>query len=659
MQASQGGAREDALPTTWIRSAAAAVLACSALVAGAAHPAEATAEPAQPWDVPAGPDGTTFASIRFDDQTLYAAWDGPETGSADTYLYSKPLVGGSWIQYLDPRTNTPLRVARLIAASGGTVLVNSYVPGTAEQEYVAVRATTAIKVGDDTSIIYPDLAPGGRLVSFRNRGTYTKSALRTDTGEVVGPTIEGSVSGSRAWNIVDGVVTGRDLLDGQPDVVIKRPELECAGLGRVDSVGRWAAIWCNSGESYLMDLNDQIGPVMLPHRPHEWHTGNGFIYNSEFSDGTMTTSVLDPLSLEERQYTTPTSWVETAGERQALYFDNSSDHSYRTVSVDWLTRQVPVDTTPPIVAMDPVPAASRPGGGFWGVWHATDPEHGLMVIEVRSGSNVKLTRRETFWLDVPGEVPQTCFAVRARDRFGNTSDWTADQCVQVDNDPPQTTGTITVEPYTIHQTWITVSGRFAATDDTGIARYEIAKQTTDRLGVVNPTWLSVPAPHGVGTVTVPFGHRVCMEGRGVDLVERMIEWRIGQLPVVCASSPYDDSAMLHYGKTALTPDAQAMGGSSTTLKYLGKVVTRKSVKGSAAMVRLWQGPGQGVAKISFIQGTKKVRLSAATGRWIWVHAPATGAKLSSVITVKSISGEVRVDAVGGFRTGDSLFAAGS
>jgi hypothetical protein len=224
----------------------------------------------------------------------------------------------------------------------------------------------------------------------------------------------------------------------------------------------------------------------------------------------------------------------------------------------------------------------------------------------------------------------TCFQVRARDKVGNLSGWSASRCSAVDAAAPSitaaSTGTLVVNA--TKSSPVTFS--YKAADNTGVDSYDVGYRSAPPRGALGAltrpaTWQATTASSQ--KLTVAPGGEVCFVVRARDRVGNTSAWSGARCSVV----PYDD---------------RALTGTVSRLNGSGAALSIGSQRGSRIAVVVLRGPSQGIVDV--YAGSHKVgrvNLSSTTWHRDVVLLPTYA--FAGTITIRSVSSALSlIDALG-------------
>ncbi|WP_029288578.1 hypothetical protein [Cellulomonas sp. HZM] len=122
----------------------------------------------------------------------------------------------------------------------------------------------------------------------------------------------------------------------------------------------------------------------------------------------------------------------------------------------------------------------------------------------------------------------TCFEARARDRFGNTSDWSQPECTLSDLAAPTLTK-VSVPPAVIVKAGrATATVTYAATDATGIGSFDVRYKVWPRGSSAYGAWTYRSSFQGTtsqkASVTITTGQRICFAARVRDRQGHVSAW---------------------------------------------------------------------------------------------------------------------------------------
>ena len=416
--------------------------------------------------------------------------------------------------------------------------------------------------------------------------------------------------------------------------------------------GRWALLTCPTG-TWVVDLSGraETWQVPVPSDVSPPALGNGFVAVVAFRTGSAGASeaVLTVTDLSERHDSRdygpihglyspprPAFSADLAGGARLAYLDGRRQP--RLITLDWLPDLGPDDLTPP-------PAVTATGGSgrvsrdspIKATWTASDqatgalPGSGVQSYDVRyrdTAGTVWTQPSNLQGISVSqGAVPAangrtTCWSVRARDREGNLSDWSADRCVLTDQTAPTVTAATAGPRVVSVVTRTSVSFRYAGTDANGVASYDVSYRLAARGGRLGPVAAPISwqrTTRSSQALTVAPGGQACFAVRVRD--------RAGNLSAPngwkCAAVPLDDRAMTPGSHTSRWTQSGALAGTVTALTKPGAQVRLAAQQGRQLVVIAMAGPGQGKVDV-YAAGVKvgQVSLAARTWRRVTVALPA-------------------------------------
>ncbi len=278
-------------------------------------------------------------------------------------------------------------------------------------------------------------------------------------------------------------------------------------------------------------------------------------------------------------------------------------------------------------------------------------------INARPATSPTLTLTEPVGLKV-------CASARARDWYGNLSDWTRDVCTTARPAAPTPTPTPTPVPVPVPDALPLVTSTIGSplylatlggsviftahgSDAEGPVSYEVRSRTAGP-GLLLGPWKSEALPAGTSSVSrrVGAGSQVCLSARAVDGARQVSGWSAER----CTATPVDDRALAMRGRGARTRSSLAVGGTVAELRARGaSLALSTKVVGRSVAIWVVKAPGQGGVDVQV--GTRRVghidlRASSPRRQMVSFALPTAGGNVSLVST----SGRpARIDAVTNLR----------
>jgi hypothetical protein len=410
--------------------------------------------------------------------------------------------------------------------------------------------------------------------------------------------------GTWVWSAQGGELVGHDTSGVSPDRQVPLPP-DCLGLPGPRSVSAlttgdpWALTDCADAD-LVVPLTGQQAALRLPITDRASSLGNGFTYGRVF-EGAQSGIVVRDLSAQLVSHVYGPAGPVVASDEGAPRIAWIEGATVSVAHLDWLGQAATPadDTTPPSIdSTDGSPAAVRvdtPPVNLSFSWTGTDNWAGPLAYDVEVGgvgaNHAFRPYRHTYDTSVGLEVfgaGAVCFRVRATDRVGNESAWSAPRCTLLDGARPEIRdgrADTWSQPHILRTTTrAEVTNRVHATDDTGVTSYDV-QQRLARPGADFGPWTSPTAWQGItaGAVTRSLapGAEVCFRSRARDAAGRTSPWGDRHCFVV----PYDDAAFVAHGRTSHLSVAGAVDGTVTRLADFRASLTRGPFAGRSIAVR--------------------------------------------------------------------------
>jgi hypothetical protein len=534
--------------------------AVAALVAGLSLLVAVTTTPAyadvavSDVTLPPGPVGTFPVMTSLSGDTVLTGFH--TSGIKGSPVYVTAADGsGTWAPFIDPVSHQ--QVSDAWSMRDGVVIV----PGSACTGW---RVITTANAWDVPGCAYGLMTgAGGRLVA----------ALRVVAGveewdvydAVAGPANgvltsapqQTVLAGSWVWSISGArhrTLVGHDTTGAQPDRTVALGDAcstayRFSGVAGDPSIGQaYAKLDCGGG--VVVPLDGSSGLLAL--NGQTWALGPGLLFRNDTRTDGSNQLVTQDLSTfpTGHTYSVPVASVADAGSPRATYLGEGRIHVL-TLPPAGPAPSPADDTTPPrIVSEGGSPAVvrgplQRTGGAatLSFRWAGSDDEvaplrYTAQVIETDEdfpqwhrieGADGTFRTRATYGRTVSGGT--FCFRVRATDRVGNRSPWSAGRCVYIDGDRPwmrdgrfdhRLTRVFRHQAGRVHATY-----RFHGRDDDRVASYDVEVRSGhagSSLGAWRaPRALRALSAHRVATVVRPDRKR-CFRARARDRVGRVSGW---------------------------------------------------------------------------------------------------------------------------------------
>ncbi|WP_374971388.1 hypothetical protein [Terrabacter sp. BE26] len=220
-------------------------------------------------------------------------------------------------------------------------------------------------------------------------------------------------------------------------------------------------------------------------------------------------------------------------------------------------------------------------GGAYGAWYARPDWQGL-------------TTRSVTVLGKKGE--DYCVQVRARDKAGRLSAWSASRCSSPDGVAPTITSASAGSLLRTTAATTKVTFSYRATDNLGVTSYDVGFQYAPPGKLMGgwqypATWQRTASTQQ--SVSVPPGGQVCYAVRARDAIGNLTPWTTPR----CAMVPFDDRAMGVTGSASRITSSLAVNGTITRLNAKGAVAYRAGMAGEEVHLTVLKGPAQGTIEV--------------------------------------------------------------
>ncbi|WP_207555791.1 hypothetical protein [Intrasporangium flavum] len=295
---------------------------------------------------------------------------------------------------------------------------------------------------------------------------------------------------------------------------------------------------------------------------------------------------------------------------------------------------------------DPAEAAGVPGtgvasydvrmqsastvGGAYGAWvYSSDRQ-------ATAATSTGLTARK-------GE--DVCVQVRARDKAGRLSAWSASRCSSPDGTAPTITSASAGPLLRTSATTTKVTFAYRATDNLGVKSYDVAYRYAAP-GQLMGGWRYASYWQGTtatqASLSVPPGGQVCFAVRARDVIGNTTAWTSQRCTIV----PLDDRAMSTTGSASRITSSLAVNGTITRLNAKGAVAYRAGLSGDEVHLTVLKGPGQGTVEVranNHVFGRYSLSASTWSRQTLVLRGILfTGA---TVRVISTTSAPVRIDAI--------------
>ncbi|GAA4726476.1 hypothetical protein GCM10025782_26050 [Pedococcus ginsenosidimutans] len=556
-----------------------------------------------------GAPATTFRELPELGETAVSvglSGDRVVTGYGDAWntaygtTWTTPLDGSSSPQQLTDGTD--VIAGGLVQAAGDTVLT---------------QATSTGCCGDGS---YRVVWPGGHrdLPTAARLGRGGLVLARADafedarSGAPLGAVPSGPyvVDGRTLWTLSrDGaLLTAHDLSGASPDrSVTTYLPTTCGDV--LESGGRFLLVRCLD-DYFSVDTLGIYRPWKLAYhapQPSDPQVGAGFAawttYQEDAQGQTQAVVMVQDLGpsrqtrtygLAHGRYNPPGPILAVDDNAPRLVYADSQS-LIRRVDLDWLTApaQTLVDTSAPHVVSTggSARATAGPLSAQWAFSDSADespfvpsgvqdydlryqqPAVLSPVVEgswVTPDSLTHLTKTTAMLPSTPGR--DTCWSVRARDRAGNASAWTAPRCTTVDVTAPVVRLTA---PTALATTSTAALVAWTGSDSAGVASYDVRYRRATFGGSLGG-YVAVANGTKVKSlgVNLAAGYQYCFSVRGRDGLGNVSAWTAER----CIAKVLDDRS-LTIGSSAWTRTGASVfyGGTVTTTRTAGVALTRPGV----------------------------------------------------------------------------------
>ncbi|TDW74964.1 hypothetical protein [Kribbella pratensis] len=567
--------------------------------------------------------------------------------SSDMAFFDVPMseitttAGAEWTQ---PRTSIPglQRPDEPFQLSGDVLVTTQRTPGITQPQYVVAWPGGHRDI-PMTSLNTVRLGRGGRLLTtFVNGVGDVLQDARTGApaDAAVKDRSKTAIDGTWVWTGPDstGILSGKDTSTGRTKTVQATVPQSCAPGAGLQVAGRWA--------TYCGVVVDLLGVV--PDRTltvgEGWSRvlGDGFIASLALSRDNppelLVTDLNDPdLPHRSYGYVAAQAWrderriIAEAGaeDPRFAYVDNAEQ--VRVTKVDWLKPAPPTtraDKTAPTLTSATAGPRTSPTQSIAFSYAFTDPTSdaepasGVASYDVRIQQRTGASGAYGAWKQqwsattatkvtmtaAPGM--DTCFRVRATDKLGNVSPWSASQCSQVDGTKPTLAR---LSPSDRVRYTSAVKFTFSYKDNTQLGSYDVVYRTAGAGRSLGPwvfpaAWQKTKTPSV--SMTVAGGSDTCFMVRARDAAGNLTAWS----PQVCTSLPLDDRSLSITGSVTRATTAMGIYGTASRLNKPGAGLYRTGQVGNRIAVVALSGPGQGAVDV-WHAGRKLGRISLAATSW--------------------------------------------
>jgi hypothetical protein len=515
-----------------------------------------------------------------------------------------------------------------------------------------------------------ELGRGGDLLSymsFADQSTYSIQNPRTGQVLTTRPSSRLlAMDGTWVWQGPDPqtrVLSGTDLSTGKTKTV---PTTVPCAPGTFAVAGRWALVTCDVHQEYVVDLLGVVADYRLPdNAPADnlWPAiGDGFVARFRFTANAAGDDVPELLVTDLNSPTHPERVVGPLRGRiwppgASFALDDQAariayvdpEYRVRVATVDWLAAPPPTstDTAAPTLTSSTAGPRIAPSRTLTYSYSFTDTASGVASYDLRFQQRArgatqygawqqpagwqKITGTKVTMTSAPGV--DTCFQVRARDKVGNTSGWSASACSTVDYTAPKVT-TATTGGRVSLTTPVRFSYSFS--DDHTVASYDVGYRSA-AAGKALGAWVYPAGWQGIHSTSVSMtpaiGADTCLIVRARDAAGNASGWSAA----ACAALPQDDRAFAAKGSVARTTYAGAYRTTLSRLGGSGASLSKDGEAGNRIAVTVLAGPNQGAVDLTFA-GRRIGRVSLAATTWSRkvVYLPVT-AWTTGRVTVTSVS----------------------
>ena len=465
------------------------------------------------------------------------------------------------------------------------------------------------------------------------------------------------IDGTWVWTRSDstGVLSGRDVSTGQTKTVQTSIPPYC-GPG-LQVAGRWA-LACG----VVVDL---LG-VVPDRRPTAgasatWVLGDGYIASvvagqapellvTDLNDSTTPNRSYGTVATESWRNNRRVIAESGAGDPRFAFVDDAEQ--VRVATVDWLKPAPPTtrtDKTAPTLTSataGPRTSATQAIGfsyAFTDPNSDAEPASGVASYDVRYQQRTGLSGAYGDWKEqattetrvtmTAAPTVDTCFQVRATDKAGNVSPWSASQCTQVDGTAPTL---FHISAGDRVRTTSAVQLSFSYRDNMQTASYDVVYRTA-AAGSSLGQWVFPAGWQKMRTtsvsLTVGGGTDTCFMVRARDAAGNLSAWS----PSICTSLPLDDRSLSIVGSVTRATTAMGIYGTASRINKSGAGLYRTGQVGNRIAVLALTGPGQGAVDV-YHAGYKLGRISLAAPSWSRkvFYLPATPYR-SGTVSIVSVS----------------------
>ena len=584
--------------------------------------------------VPAGPaatadgdtaidtQGVAMRSVLLDGDTIYALQSASEADG--TYrIWSGTAASG-----LTPLSDTAgnARTATKLDSAGGGVLVTSNSTAPAAQKFTVSRGPQLLAQSTFAKVV-----SGGDLWAMSTSPSVMSFQRTTDDSVVTIPqsTTWFSISGLWAWSTANGSMTmqGENVIDHST----KSIPLRAPVCGNVWTIGQWDLMTCGANDQFstLVDLTGTNEPLPLPAEFRAFHAEAAA---SVIPSGLRIVWYDDSSTTEIPTSGSYSTW-DVAG-RTVVWIDGQGTITSRVVpasnSADGIA---PLLSAPDVEGWSAATLIAHPlfadlgdtaSGLSWFDIHLTTPNQTLDFTRYES-----LVSAASF----DPELKDFCVSMRAHDRAGNASAWSAPTCHRTDRTFP----TLVMAP------WIPI---VTPTSDPAVARVQMPAEAhdspsgireltfthtqTDPMG--NTSTIEPQSFQGDGVhfadVSVKAGNSYCVTSVARDYANLASHTESN-----CYDIPWDDSAFRARGKVRQVSSAMNFGGKYRRLTGRGSLSIHIPPHQDSTRLAIY-GTG-GSAWVKWPESGRVWKFEPATAgihgftasSWATINAPAQGGTL--------------------------------
>ena len=521
------------------------------------------------------------------------------------------------------------------------------------------------------------LGAGGRVIIRSLDGTTLEDAR---TGAPLGSVPAGrhfAVDGRTLWLVSDdaSTLTAHDLDGVTPDRTVRTGLPASCAVSGLQVVERFGLVRC-SNSFFSVDTGEVYEPWKVPYLVGaspaaitDIELGPGFATWMHYltdPDG-VTYAVVKAQDLGPgRQLKTygpghglsmPPQPMVAADDRAArlAYVDGSM--LVRRVDLDWLTTPATSheDTSAPrLVTVGGTAQVSA--GPIRATWSFTDDDPSIEYGSGIADYDVRYQQRavgqpvlDGGWLtppslsgltstsvDLPGTSGKdTCWSVRARDRVGNVSGWTAPRCTTLDVTGP----TVRITPLPAVTTASAVAIAYAGSDPAGVASYDVRYRHATYGGTFSGYFTAASATTVTRfAVTLAARTQYCYSARARDNVGNVSAWSAE----TCVSTVLDDRDLTRNSPAWVTGTNKAYYRSTvTSTTKPGVSLTAAGMK--ARQVFVLTTTCRTCGSVAVYVGATKVgtisTYSSTTKARVWLSTPLTTARTGTVKFVSTTTGK--------------------